>query len=950
MSECSSNYRKRGNLVEHRKNKILSRISPGIKSGLEIGPLNRPVVTKCESNGLIKYIDHVSTEGLRKKFINDPSVSIGDIVEVDYVWGDKTLVELVGGKLFDYVIASHVIEHVPNMLGWLKEVAEVLTDKGILSLVVPDKRYTFDYPRELSTPGMIIEAYLRQYRRPCPQAIFDHVAHICSVTAEAAWNESLNHRILQPQYPTSLAYSLAQESILDEKYHDVHVNVFTPSSFLSLLEKFSRLGLLDFVIVDFHITTKNTFEFFVSLERLPRTLNSEEALQLQLEGLNSIYRRQPFLSIHTSSYNEDLTAKDRTLREENQTIGYELRLKEMQHRLDALQNSFSWRLTAPLRRLADWFGRLSGMVIAANKAVEINIDSIYPEWIRLYDTLSVQDQHDIHRHVVQLACNPLISIVLPVYNTPEQWLRQAIESVRNQLYPHWELCIADDASTEPHVRTMLEEYRQADSRIKVVYREKNGHISNASNSALDLATGEFIALLDHDDELTLHALYMVAVEHNQHPDADIIYSDEDKIDADGKRFHPLFKPDWNPDLFFSQNYISHLGVYRTTLVRAIGGFREGYEGSQDYDLCIRCVEHTSAERIRHIPWVLYHWRAIAGSTAISVKEKAYAESAGVRALTDHFAKVSPAAEVRTATWPTTYQVDYPLPAELPLVSLIIPTRDDVEVLRRCVESICRRTSYQRYELIIVDNQSRDPKTLAYLEKLQQAGTARVLRFERPFNYSAINNFAVNEAKGSLIGLLNNDVEVVSKDWLEAMVRQALRPEIGAVGAKLYYPNGKVQHGGVILGMRGIAGHAHCGVPKTEIGYWGRLVLPQNFSAVTAACLVVRRDLYLAVGGMDEENLPVGYNDVDFCLRLQQSGYRNVWTPFAELYHHESYSRGYDETQEKQQRLQCESDYMLKRWGDILYNDPAYNPNLTLEWTDFSLACPPRVSKPWETSL
>jgi GT2 family glycosyltransferase len=485
-----------------------------------------------------------------------------------------------------------------------------------------------------------------------------------------------------------------------------------------------------------------------------------------------------------------------------------------------------------------------------------------------------------------------------------------------------------------------------DARVKVAFRNSNGHISAASNSALELATGEFMALLDHDDELPPHALYMVAVEMNRHPDADIIYSDEDKIDEQGRRFQALFKPDWNPDLFFSQNYISHLGVYRTSLVNRIGGFRTGYEGSQDYDLCLRCVAKTDASRIRHIPFILYHWRAIAGSTAVSTHQKSYAEQAAVRALSDYFQTIDPAISVKPGKWHTTYVVTYPLPKPPPLVSLIIPTRDGYPVLKRCVESILRKTDYPNYELIIVDNQSTQTETLDYLKSLERQGIARVLRYDAPFNYSAINNFAVREARGEVVGLLNNDLEVISKGWLAEMVRHAIRPEIGAVGAKLYYPNGRIQHAGVVVGIGAAAGHVHHGYFRDQPGYWGRLILTHELSAVTAACLVVRKALYEQVGGLDEEHLAIAYNDIDFCLKLREEGYRNIWTPFAELRHHESWSRGYEDTSEKRDRFNAELSQLQTRWGSRLLVDPHYNPNLTLHYLDFTLAWPPRVTKPW----
>lgn len=638
---------------------------------------------------------------------------------------------------------------------------------------------------------------------------------------------------------------------------------------------------------------------------------------------------------------EELNNKELQLR------GKDLRLQELQQRLDLVYDSFSWRITAPLRRIADWLGRRTGVTIAAAQHDTADNGAAYAEWVRQYDTLAPEDFRAISRHIDQLAYKPLISIVMPVYNTPEEWLRLAIESVLAQLYPFWELCIADDASTAPHIRPLLEEYRQSDSRIKVVFRSKNGHISAASNSALELATGEFTALLDHDDELAAHALYMVAVKLDQHPDADIIYSDEDKIDEQGRRFLALFKPDWNPDLFFSQNYISHLGVYRTSLIKKIGGFRIGYEGSQDYDLCLRCVASTDASRIHHIPFVLYHWRAIAGSTAVSTHQKSYAEQAAVRALSDYFETIDPAISVKAGKRHTTYTVTYPLPKKPPMVSLIIPTRDGYQVLKRCVESIRRKTDYLNYELIIVDNQSAEPETLDYLKSLERQGIARILHYDAPFNYSAINNFAVSEARGEVVGLLNNDLEVISKGWLTEMVRHAIRPEIGAVGAKLYYPTNRIQHAGVALGIGGVAGHLHHGYFREQLGYSGRLVLVQDFSAVTAACLLVRKAVYEEVGGLDEENLAIAYNDIDFCLKVREAGYRNLWTPFAELYHHESFSRGYETSPDRQARFDRETACMLRRWGAMLDKDPYYSPNLTLDAPDYTLAWPPRVVKPWD---
>jgi len=564
----------------------------------------------------------------------------------------------------------------------------------------------------------------------------------------------------------------------------------------------------------------------------------------------------------------------------------------------------------------------------------------YDLWVRVHDTLTSEAVVRIRRSLQRLRRRPLISVLMPVYNPPEKWLVHAIESVRSQIYDQWELCIADDASTAPHIRPLLKKAAAEDSRIKVVFRETNGHISAASNSALALAQGDFVALLDHDDELRPHALACIALELDRFPDADLIYSDEDKINDEGFRYGPYFKPDWNPDLFLAQNFICHLGAYRTTLLRELGGFRVGYEGSQDWDLAMRVIERIPPSHIRHIPRILYHWRAVQGSTAIHVSEKNYSVTAAGKVVADHFERVG----IKATVSPTKghyWRVHYPLPNPAPSVTLIIPTRNRAKLLRPCIVSILKKTTYPDYKILVVDNNSDEPETLAYLDELRQHPRCRVLTFPGPFNYSAINNFAVNQTDSPLVGLLNNDLEVINSDWLEEMASQALRPEIGCVGAKLYYPDGRIQHAGLILGIGGMAGHAWHGFPRDTHGQGYRALLPQTMSAVTAACLVIRRETYFKVGGLDEENFKVALNDVDFCLKVRAAGFRNLFTPFAELYHHESASRGYEDTEEKRQRFSSEVERLQRKWGEALFNDPAYNPNLTLDRVDFSLANPPR---------
>lgn len=568
----------------------------------------------------------------------------------------------------------------------------------------------------------------------------------------------------------------------------------------------------------------------------------------------------------------------------------------------------------------------------------------YAQWVALFDTTSESALASMRKNVSQWNAPPMISVLMPVYNPPPQYLNNAIDSVRSQVYPHWELCIADDKSTNPEIRALLERHAAADQRIKVVYRSENGHISAASNSALGAATGEFVALLDHDDMLPPYSLYWLADALVGNRDAGVVYTDEDKIDARGRRYDPYFKCRWNPTLLRGQNMFCHLSAFRTSLVRSVGGFRAGFEGAQDYDLALRCVEQLRPAQIVHVPRVLYHWRAIPGSTAMAGNEKPYAMTAGQRAVQEHLDRLRIKARVDTLPFGH-YRVRYGLPDKPPLVSLIIPTHNGHRYLRQCIDSIRTKTTYRNFEIVVVDNRSDNPDTLAYLAQLaNQAGTT-VLRDGRPFNFSAINNSAVEKASGEYVCLMNDDVEVITPDWLDEMMSLAIQPHSGAVGARLWYPDNTLQHGGVILGIGGVAGHSHKHLPKGHLGYSARAALTQSLSAVTAACMLVRKSIYLEVGGLDEHNLGVAFNDVDFCLKLVERGYANIWTPFAELYHYESASRGYEDTPEKQARFKGEIDYMLKRWETLLGNDPAYNPNLTIEREDFSLAWPPRVALP-----
>lgn len=561
--------------------------------------------------------------------------------------------------------------------------------------------------------------------------------------------------------------------------------------------------------------------------------------------------------------------------------------------------------------------------------------NLYDAWVQSQH-LTPRDLENIKIRIDQMACHPVFSVIVPVYNTEEQWLRRCLDSVLAQLYPHWELCIADDASTEPHVRTVLAEYEARDPRVRVVYQKENGHISAASNAALALARGEFVALLDHDDEISIDALYENAVLINAHPDADMIYSDEDKISEEGIRHMPFFKPDWSPDTFLSQMYSGHLGVYRTEIIRRIGGFRIGFEGSQDYDLVLRFTEQTS--RIYHLPKMLYHWRTIRGSTARAADSKNYAYVAAKNAIQEALDRRGEGGRVDVVPdRHGQYRIRYPVRGN-PFVSIIIPTRDNVPSLEKCLASIFKGTTHANFEVLIVDNGSVREETRSLFEqwKAAEGDRFRVVSVDIPFNYSRLNNEGVRHARGEIIVLLNDDIEVISATWLEEMAGQAQRKTIGAVSAVLLYPDDTVQHAGLILGVGGVANHSHKCVPASSPGYFGRLLITANYAAVTGACLMVIKKRYLEVGGLDED-LAVAYNDVDFCLRLLRKGYRNIVLSHLRLYHHESRSRGLDTVAAcDKDRLQRDMTVMENRWRDWIANDPYYNPNLTRAREDFTL--------------
>ena len=529
---------------------------------------------------------------------------------------------------------------------------------------------------------------------------------------------------------------------------------------------------------------------------------------------------------------------------------------------------------------------------------------------------------------------------MPVFNPSEEHLRFAIQSVVEQIYPHWELCIADDASTAEWVPRVLAEYEE-DRRIRVVRRSTNGHISAATNAAIGVATGTFIGFLDHDDTLAPQALALAALAISASPDVGLLYSDEDKIDSLGERSDPYFKPDWDPVLLLGQNYLTHFSVVRRDLLDLVGGLRQGYEGAQDWDLAFRITERLQPDQVIHIPHILYHWRLHPASTAANQGAKPYAAGAARRATTEHLTRVGQAAQVEALGRIGYQRIRWTLPDEPPLVSIIIPTRDG-PFLRECLESLWYRTTYPNYEVVLVDNGSSDPAIFGYLA--DHADKIRVISDGAPFNFSALNNAAAGFARGDILCLMNDDIEVINGNWLDEMVAPLAQPTVGIVGAKLYYPDRRIQHAGVVLGIGGIAAHGFRYFDRLFFGHFGHAVLARQCSAVTAACMIIRRVVWEELGGLDAEHLAVSYNDVDFCLRARSRGWTTLWTPSAELLHHESTSRGADADGSNVIRARREYEFMIAQWDTQLRSDPAYNPNLTLDTEDYALSWPPRIGR------
>lgn len=585
------------------------------------------------------------------------------------------------------------------------------------------------------------------------------------------------------------------------------------------------------------------------------------------------------------------------------------------------------------------YWKSQGVTALAEKVVE-KVKNVrqgppdYQKWIRHH----LPDKGELEmQKKTTFKYSPKISFVVPLYKTPEKYLRRLVESLQDQTYSNWELCFSDGSGAQSPLTDLLKELSAKDKRIKYVSHNEALQISQNTNSAIEIAAGDFIAFADHDDELTPNALFECVKALNDRPQTLVIYTDEDKMSMDGhKFFQPHFKPDYNPDLLCTVNYICHLFVVSRKVIEKTGGLRSEFDGAQDYDFVFRCVETVKDEEIYHIPKILYHWRCHEDSTAENPESKLYAFEAGRRAVQEHYNRIGVNAEVSKGEYLGLYRTKF-IRDHDPLISIIIPNKDHIDDLKRCMDSIEQNSTYRNYEYIIVENNSTDPATFEYYKKLEAENPkVHMVYWDGVFNYSAINNYGATFARGEYLLLLNNDTEIINPDCLEELLGYCMRSDVGAVGARLYYEDDTIQHAGVVIGFGGIAGHCFVMQKRGTTGYCHRIICAQDYSAVTAACMMVKKSAFDAVNGLSED-LAVAFNDIDFCMKLRQAGYLIVYNPYAELYHYESKSRGLEDTPEKVARFNREIATFEKKWPEILKNgDPYYNPNLTLESQDFSL--------------
>lgn len=942
----------------------------------------------CRVTG-IEY-DPVAAEAARPDLEH---LVIGDLETMD-------LAEALGDRRFDAVVLGDVLEHLRDPAAVLRQVPGVLRPGGSVVVSIPNVAHAsvrlsllngdFTY----RSTGLLDETHLRFFTRESVMQLLEQAGLVAVDVRRTVLGPFDGEIPLSPedvppdvldrvmQDPEAITYQFVLEAVVDDAEGRVRSRTAAAARDRAAADEAqAQIGELQ------HALNTLRDEHAGALDRLAETAGELARIQEALadeshlrrasdRGARRLRREAAERDAALEAVRQELAAQQEA------TAAAQADAQARAAALSSVYGSTAWRVSAPVRALGPLRAavqgpvqnrrslRRAGALKAAARSVQTQgvratVERVrqelaagdgraaYEEWLDRYGTPSAEDEGAIRRHVDEaLADGPLISVVVPVYDTDPDLLRAAVDSVRAQLYPRWELCLADDCSPAAQTRVCLDEVAGSDERIRVHRRTTNGGIARATNDALAMATGEFVAFMDHDDLLAPHALYLVAAELAEHPDADLLYSDEDKIDADGRRYDPHFKPDFDPELLLGQNYISHLTVMRRTLVDELGGLDVAMDGSQDHDLVLRATERTTASRIRHLPWVLYHWRQWSGSGTFSSRRLMEATAASRAAVGAHLERRG---EVGAEVVPCPQQPGWNRvlrrpPSPLPAVTAVIPTRDRLSLLRPCVEGLLRDTDYSDLHILIADNDSSEPEMLTYLRRVAQDPRVTVLPAPGPFNYSRINNLAVAQVQTPLVLLLNNDIVVRDQDWLTEMVTLLQVPGTGAVGAKLLYGDGRVQHAGVILGIGGVAGHSHKYFPGSSTGYFGRLVLNQTVSAATAACLLLRTETYQQVGGLNEQDLAVAFNDVDLCLRVGEAGHRISFAATAVLDHLESASRGAEVTPEQVARFNAEADWMRHRWAHRLYDDPAYNPNLTDVHEDFSLAARPRVSRPWQDRL
>lgn len=907
----------------------------------------------------------------------DPNVETDDL---NYIPGDACKMPL-GDNSFDWVVSNDTFEHIPSnkRITFLQEqlrVAKIgviliapFNTRGVhdaekrLNHMYKDTHEQQDHPwliehLEYGLPDEeIVESYLQKSDIPFQKFgnndifLWELLLGLHFVIRHTR-NDLINEKLLDiNEYYNTHMFPLDHQG---STYRKIYVMKKDPRiQDVSLLESNTIEAKLDVIqhILDLVTHIDDAFPLF------------ERKSHDQIVELQSKYTISAQL---VESLEKKVEEQNKKMHKQNAEILHAHALHaQAQQTITLLKNSWSWKITYPLRLLFAfpvfvfrlckdiplaiallhregvgtfmkrtlWYLRGKRLISDIPFSTGESINEQYTKFLQIHKR-SQKEVDMLHEEMSKFQYRPKISIITPVYNVDPIWLNSCIQSVCSQWYDNWELCLYDDASTSPETMKCLQSWEDKDARIKIQYGKINAHISKASNQAVAMATGEFIGLLDNDDEITEDALFYVVQALNMNPQIDMIYSDEDKIDIQNQFCDPHFKPDWSPDLLLSYMYTCHFSVYRKSMVEEVGGFREGYEGSQDYDLALRITEKT--KNIFHIPHVLYHWRKLPTSTASSLTAKKYIQKSTEKTLDSAMKRRNIEGKLEWKNELGRYQIHRAIKNKKK-VSIIIPFKDKSHLLKTCVESIFHRTEYPHFEIILVSNNSTEKAVFDYVQQLKEKhNNVFFYEYNIPFNYSKINNWAVQHATGEYILFLNNDIEVIEKDWLTAMVEQVQREEVGAVGAKLLFENGMVQHAGVILGLGGVAGHAHKYFPREHSGYFQRLQVVHNVSACTAACLLVKKEVFLEVHGFNEVELKVAFNDVDLCLKIREKGYLIVFTPYALLYHYESITRGHEDTAEKQQRFATEIDYMKKTWGEILEQDPYYNVNLTMDREDFSL--------------